>query len=81
MEKDILGYRIFRGNLKDETYAQITIDPLQTNQFIDTVQLNSLNTDVYYTVVAVDHRFNTSAYSEVLELKKPDIIPPISACL
>ncbi|MCR1026988.1 hypothetical protein NQT66_19380 [Cellulophaga baltica] len=76
MEKDILGYRIFRGNLKDETYAQITIDPLQTNQFIDTVQLNSLNTDVYYTVVAVDHRFNTSVYSEVLELKKPDIIPP-----
>ena len=31
---------------------------------------------MFYTIVAVDKRYNNSEYSEVLELKKPDIIPP-----
>lgn len=77
-ESDLLGYRVFRGNLKNEEYSQITIDPIAIEEFTDTVKLASLNSKVFYTVVAVDKRFNMSEYSTVLELKKPDIVPPSS---
>ncbi|WKB81255.1 hypothetical protein QYR09_16075 [Cellulophaga lytica] len=77
-EKDMLGYRVFRGNIKNEEYAQITVDPVTTNKFTDTVQVKSLNDRVYYTVVAVDNRYNNSDYSDVLEIKKPDVVPPSS---
>ncbi len=75
-EKDLLGYRVFRGNLKQEEYAQITVSPIATTMFTDTLQVKSLNDKVFYTVVAVDQRFNNSVYSEAIALKKPDVIPP-----
>ncbi len=78
IEKDILGYRIFRGNLEKEEVSQITIDPITQNSFVDTVQVKSLNSTVFYQIVAVDKRFNMSDYSEKLSLKKPDIVPPSS---
>ncbi|PKV50780.1 hypothetical protein ATE84_2847 [Aquimarina sp. MAR_2010_214] len=78
IEKDMLGYRIFRGNLKNEEVTQLTISPIESTSFQDTVQVKSLNKKVYYQVVAVDQRFNMSEYSEKLALKKPDVIPPSS---
>lgn len=78
IEKDMLGYRVFRGNLKNEEVSQLTVSPIAKTSFIDTVQIKSLNSKVYYQIVAVDKRFNMSDYSEKLTLKKPDIIPPSS---
>lgn len=75
-ERDFMGYRVFRGNLEQEDYAQLTIDPISGTTFQDTVQIKSLNDKVYYSVVAVDQRYNMSDYSESLTLKKPDVIPP-----
>jgi len=77
-EKDILGYHIFRGNIKNEEYSQITHTPVLKNIFIDTVTIKSLNSEVFYKVAAVDQRFNQGELSEIIELKKPDIIPPTS---
>ncbi|WP_438423172.1 hypothetical protein [Aquimarina macrocephali] len=77
-EKDMLGYRVFRGNLKNEEVTQITISPIESTSFQDTVQVKSLNKKVYYQIVAVDQRFNMSEYSEKLTLKKPDVVPPSS---
>lgn len=77
-DKDMLGYRVFRGNLKGEELSQITVDPIVQNQFIDTVTIASLNSKVYYSIVAVDQRFNMSEYSEELILTKPDKVPPNS---
>lgn len=78
VEKDMLGYRVFRGNLEKEEVSQLTIAPIETTTFIDTVQIKSLNTKVFYQIVAVDQRFNMSDYSEKLGLKKPDVVPPSS---
>ncbi|WP_271766877.1 fibronectin type III domain-containing protein [Aquimarina algiphila] len=78
LEKDMLGYRVFRGNLDKEELSQITIDPINRTTFIDTVQVKSLNSSVFYQIVAVDKRFNMSDYSEKLRLKKPDVVPPSS---
>lgn len=75
-EKDFLGYRIFRGFTEKEEPSQLTVSPIETNQFIDTVVVKNLNSKVYYQVVAVDKRFNHSKKSEVLILEKPDVIPP-----
>lgn len=77
-EKDILGYRVFRGNIKNEEVSQLTISPIEENVFIDTVQVKSLNSKVFYQIVAVDQRFNMSDYSEKIALKKPDVVPPSS---
>ena len=75
-EKDFLGYRVFRGFTEKEEPSQVTVSPIETNQFIDTVEVANLNAKVYYQVVAVDKRFNHSKKSEVLVLEKPDVIPP-----
>ena len=76
IEKDFLGYRIFRGFTEKEEPSQLTVSPSASNHFIDTVEVKNLNAKVYYQVVAVDKRFNHSGKSEVLILEKPDLIPP-----
>ncbi|MDC6385660.1 hypothetical protein PP180_09785 [Muricauda sp. SK9] len=75
-DKDILGYRIFKGYNKDEEYSQITVSPHQASIYYDSVSVKNLNSKVYYQLIAVDQRFNMSEPSEVLEIKKPDFIKP-----
>lgn len=75
-EKDILGYRIFKGNNKNEEYSQITVSPHQGTTYYDSVSVKSLNNKVYYQLIAVDQRFNMSEPSEILEIKKPDFVRP-----
>ncbi|WP_378181386.1 hypothetical protein [Aquimarina sp. SS2-1] len=77
-EEDLLGYRIYRGNLKGEEFSQVTTSPHTTNKYVDTVNVKSLNSKVYYQIMAVDKRYNMSDFTEVLELVKPDLIPPTS---
>ncbi len=76
VEADFLGYRVFRANLENEEYTQITFRPIPESKIIDTVNIKTLNSKVYYKVQSFDQRYNPSGFSEVLELKKPDIIPP-----
>ena len=76
VEADFLGYRVFRANLEQEEFTQITFEPIVTPVFIDTIKIANLNRKVYYKVKAYDKRYNPSEFSEVLELKKPDVVPP-----
>ncbi|OCB74416.1 fibronectin type III domain-containing protein [Flavobacterium crassostreae] len=75
-DKDILGYRIFRGNNRNEEYSQITISPHLSTVYLDSVGVKNLNSKVYYTLIAIDQRFNMSESSDILEIKKPDFIKP-----
>ncbi len=77
-ERDLLGYRIFRGFTEKEEPSQITKTPFENNSFTDSVEVKSLNSKVYYQVVAVDKRFNHSEKSTILVLEKPDVVPPTS---
>lgn len=77
-EKDFLGYRVFRRFTAKEEPSQLTVSPIAINQFTDTIIIKNLNAKVYYQIVAVDKRFNHSDKSEVLQLEKPDVIPPTS---
>ncbi len=75
-ETDMLGYRVFKGNNKNEEYSQITVSPHQGTTYFDSVSVKDLNSKVYYQLIAVDQRFNMSEPSEILEIKKPDFIKP-----
>ena len=77
-EKDLLGYRIYKGNTAQEEFSQITVSPHESNTYEDKVIIKNLNPKVYYKIIAVDYHYNMSVFSEVLILKKPDVIPPTS---
>lgn len=75
-EPDLHGYRVYVSHAKKREFLQVTPDILHRNYFFDSTRLDVLNERVYYRVVAVDNNYNPSAYSEILELERPDKIPP-----
>ncbi|PZX93032.1 hypothetical protein DOS84_11725 [Flavobacterium aquariorum] len=77
-EKDLMGYRIYKASNPNEEYSQITVSPNEINKYQDSVIVKSLNSKVYYKIIAVDTHYNMSPFSEVLIIKKPDVIPPTS---
>lgn len=77
-EVDFLGYRVFKANLKDDEFTQITFEPIPNSTIIDTVNIKTLNKKIYYKIKSFDKRYNPSEFSQVLELKRPDIVPPTS---
>jgi fibronectin type 3 domain-containing protein len=76
-ENDIEGYRIYRANAKDQTFNPIS-STIPDTLFQDTITLKTLTKHIYYKIVAVDRNKNNSSYSDILELKRPDIIPPVA---
>ncbi|GGX29396.1 hypothetical protein GCM10007384_33280 [Aquimarina muelleri] len=77
IEKDIQGYIVYKANLDNEAVIPATTELITGHTFTDTVEIKSLNSKVYYQLVALDKRYNISDRSEKIELTKPDIIPPI----
>lgn len=77
-EKDLKGYRVYRGNLESHEFIQLTAEPVPGNFYFDTISLRTLTKTIYYKVVAVDYHYNPSPYSSAFELKKPDFLPPAS---
>jgi len=77
-EKDLFGYRVFMAHSRDNEFIQISEAPVTTNAFTDSLELKTLSKKVYYKILALDKRFNPSDFSEILEVKRPDIIPPVA---
>lgn len=77
-EADLRGYRVYYANAKDREFVQLTVSPIADDVFLDTISLNTLSNKIYYKIAAIDLRYNASDYSEILELSKPDTIPPTS---
>lgn len=75
-EQDFLGYRVFRANLENDEFIQITFKPIANSTIIDTINIKTLNKKIYYKVQSFDKRYNPSGFSEVLALDRPDIVPP-----
>jgi uncharacterized protein len=76
LEPDLFGYRVYRANSLKEDFVQVTRKAVLTAAFTDTIQVESLARKIYYKVVAVDNRYNPSAFSQPVELKRPDVLPP-----
>jgi hypothetical protein len=83
-ETDLMGYRLYRSNSPEHEFSVIkegflSLDSLQNkvqSKFLDTVTLKSLTPYIYYRTEALDFNHNTSEFSEILKVKRPDIIPP-----
>jgi fibronectin type 3 domain-containing protein len=83
-ETDLMGYRLYRSNSPEHEFSVIkegflSLDSLQNEVqtvFIDSVTLKSLTPYIYYRTEALDFNHNTSVFSEILKVKRPDNIPP-----
>lgn len=76
VDKDVRGYLVHFSNGKEANYAVIPGDYLTEPYYLDSLTLNTLTEEIYYYVVALDLSYNASEISEIIEVKKPDIIPP-----
>ncbi|MDR0763025.1 MAG: hypothetical protein LBF01_00825 [Bacteroidales bacterium] len=77
-DKDIKGYRVFRSNNIRHEFMNIHPAVLKDTFYTDTININTLTKNVYYRIKAIDLRENQSAFSEILQLKRPDKIPPVT---
>jgi fibronectin type 3 domain-containing protein len=77
-EKDIYGYKVFRTYVKTAEPTPLTDTVYIGTTFTDSVSMRITNRKVYYTVTALDQRYNQSAFSTPVAAVKPDIIPPTS---
>jgi fibronectin type 3 domain-containing protein len=77
-ERDLLGYRVYRAQVKGEEAIPLFDIALQDTIYKDTINILNLNRNIYYTVSSLDLRYNQSDLAPLLELEKPDVIPPSS---
>ncbi|KAA6344579.1 hypothetical protein EZS27_007813 [termite gut metagenome] len=75
-DSDLLGYRVYRGQVQGEELIPLTDIAIIANEYRDSVNIYNLNSKVYYAVTSLDRRYNQSALSAILELEKPDVLKP-----
>jgi fibronectin type 3 domain-containing protein len=75
-ERNILGYRVLRANALDHEFTQRTNQVWRDTVFVDTVEVNTLTRFIYYRIAAVNNRYNHSATTPALGLRRPDRVPP-----
>lgn len=80
-EPDLLGYKIFRANSSKEELVPLSKGIIIDNMCYDSINLNTLTSKICYQVVALDKNYNSSNYSAVLELTRPDTIAPSPAII
>jgi uncharacterized protein len=80
-EKDIIGYRVFKSNTADQDYIELANKIIKKNKYVDTVNIKTLSKKVFYKIIAVDKNYNPSAFSDAVQLKRPDKIAPEAAVI
>jgi hypothetical protein len=80
-EPDLLGYKIFRANSSKEELVPLNKGIIIDNICYDSINLNTLTSKICYQVVALDKNYNSSNFSAVLELTRPDTIAPSPAII
>lgn len=80
-ENDLAGYKILKAYVKGHEFTPVRDSLWNENEYRDTVDLKNLNHKVYYAIRAVDTRYNQSDFTQVLEVVKPDVIPPTAPVL
>ncbi|MDA3878747.1 MAG: hypothetical protein PF436_00025 [Prolixibacteraceae bacterium] len=78
-EKNIIGYRVLRANNRNHEFMQLTGHVHPDTVFVDSINIETLTRYVYYRVAAVNNRHQHSELSPVLQLMRPDLLPPVEA--
>lgn len=71
-EQDLLGYRILRSFTENEEKSSITPEFIAQNHYTDTLSLDLGNSYVYYSLTAIDERYNESAPCVPVKADKPN---------
>jgi fibronectin type 3 domain-containing protein len=77
-EQDLLGYKVYRAQIKDEEAIPLFDVALKDTVYVDTINIHNLNRNIYYTIASLDLRYNQSDLATLLELEKPDVVSPSS---
>lgn len=77
-EPDLAGYMVYFANDPTHVFSSTTPKPLRDTTYMDTITLKTLSKKIYYKIKSVDVTYNYSPFSVLLELKKPDKVPPTS---
>lgn len=80
-ETDLMGYKVFRANSKEDEFIALSQGIIPANICKDSISLNTLTKKIFYQVVAIDKNYNSSEYSSILELSRPDTIMPSPATI
>jgi uncharacterized protein len=80
-EKDLMGYKVYRAQKIGEEPVPLVDSIWYGTKFRDTLSLKMLNKKSWYAVTALDTRFNQSRQSILVEVKKPEVIPPSPAVI
>jgi hypothetical protein len=75
-EPDFEGYSVYSASHKKAEFSLLTTHLQKDSVFHDTLSLQMLNKEVYYTVVAFDNKLNASVSSDTVLVLRPDILPP-----
>jgi len=76
-EPDLLGYMVYTANARDHAFTPLTPDFLVDEFFADSTTLQTLTKSKFFKVIAFDKSRRASPESDVLELKRPDLIAPV----
>jgi len=75
-EDDVFGYKVYASNQEDGNYIDVARSPVRNTRYEHHINPSMGGENVYIKLKAIDHRDNYSDFSEVLVLKRPDILPP-----
>jgi len=78
-ESNLIGYRVFWANEPDHTFLMVNKSIVEDTTYQDTIKLNTLSKYIYYRIAAVNKRYISSEYSDIIKLSRPDIVPPQKA--
>ena len=73
---DLKGYNLYFANQADHVFVPLADTLITDTVFQYRIDLNNLTERIYFKIKAFDYNLKESAASEILELTKPDIVPP-----
>ncbi len=78
IEEDLNGYKVYKSTVgpDSKTVIPLQAEPLTVTEFKEKVLVKQLNRDIYYTVTALDNKFNESKYASFILVQRPDVIAP-----
>jgi uncharacterized protein len=76
-EWDTYGYYVYYANAPNREFLRLSPSPDPDTTFQYKVDLNTLTEKIYFRVTSVDFKMNISDFSEIIEVKLPDTIPPL----
>ena len=80
-EKDVIGYNIYAADGKQRNFIKLNSQIYRSTVYVDSIDMHMLNEKRYYRVSAVDDDFMISDPSEIVEVDRPDVIPPAPALI